>query len=199
MGHARRTKIDSQKPNLWGMRRPQLEALLADGPQQVQPRAGVGLDPPAQQSLDPEPDAPAAPPPLRATGGGGCEAPQQQNGADMPPAHSGKDAAALMVYVCRTCCLRMGVFIIVARRAAVAVAAGRAGGSSLTGVLTDGAAAGSQEFARRQRLLALLGWHAVPVPFGAAPAAEGGSGATSIEPGSSFPAQQASEVQNIIN
>ena len=180
------------------MRRPQLEALLADGPQQVQPRAGVGSDPPAQQSLDPEPDAPAAPPPLRATGGGGGEAPQQQNGADTPPAHSGKDAAGLLVYVCRTCCFRMGVFfIIVARRAAVAVAAGQAEGSSLTGVLTDAAAAGSQEFARRQRLLALLGWHAVPVPFGAAPTGEGrssASGVASVDAGSSPPAQQESEV-----
>jgi hypothetical protein len=67
-------------------------------------------------------------------------------------------------------------------------------------VLTDGAAAGSQEeFVRRQRLLALLGWHAVPVPFGAAPAAKGRGGAASTDAGSPPPAQQAPEVPGIHN
>ena len=76
------------------------------------------------------------------------------------------------------------------------MATGHADGTGAAGASQDVASADSHEFARRQRLLALLGWHAVPVPFGAVSAADSRSDVASAEAGSTpRPALQASEVQ----
>jgi hypothetical protein len=70
---------------------------------------------------------------------------------------------------------------------------GHASGIGSAGASQDVASADSQEFARRQRLLALLGWHAVPVPFGAVSAADSrGAGAPAEASSSPRPALQAS-------
>lgn len=136
------------------IRREQLEALLREGPQQPPQRAPLSgaasgpLADPAAESLDPEPDTPAAPMPRRSSPAQSLAAAAAGLPAGAMPAQNGSAVAGAGA----------GAGLAAGGDEAPAAAAGKQAGV---------APAGSEEFARRRRLLSLAGWHAVPVPFGA--------------------------------
>ncbi len=137
------------------IRREQLEALLREGPQQPPQRAPLSrsvsglLADPAAESLDPEPDTPAAPMPRRSSPAQSLAAAAAAGlSAGAMPAQNGSAVAGAGA----------GAGLAAGGDEAPAAAAGKGAGV---------APAGSEEFARRRRLLSLAGWHAVPVPFGA--------------------------------